>query len=53
MEDLLLEPDGHPFINACFNWMILNFDSKLRGCMPYMVGPEPIVINGMKWGPYK
>ena len=28
MEDLLLEPDGHPFINGCFNWMILNLYKK-------------------------
>ena len=35
-----LEPDGHPFINGCFNWMIPNLYIK-NGCFtkhPFKTG---------------
>ena len=28
MDNYYLEPDGHPFINGCFNWMIPNLHMK-------------------------
>ena len=26
--EIILEPDGHPFTNGCFNWMIPNHYTK-------------------------
>ena len=31
----------------------MDFNTNLKDLKAHEVGPEPIVINGVTWGPYK